>query len=142
MNYSTFDINNFFIKKDSTLPELKYPFIQQVREKYNITNDMLENVAVTFSMTDAQTGLYHIANVPASLVINNDSLGKPYEEKYTFLYRFKLKDTRRAGRFLGEFKIDFIYFDGGDSGCGKITLPIDGHINIIISDSITKTIVI
>ena len=50
MNYSTFEINNFFIKKDSTLPELKYPLIQQVREKYNITDDMLENVGVTFSM--------------------------------------------------------------------------------------------
>jgi|ERR1035437_104201 hypothetical protein len=139
MNYSTFDINNFFIKKDSTLPELKYPFIQQVREKYNITNDMLENVAVTFSMTDAQTGLYRIANVPASLVINNDSLGKPSEEKYTFLYRFKLKDTRRAGRYLGEFKIDFL---GEQIGCGKLTLPVENQINIIISDTITKTTVI
>ena len=138
MNYSTFDINNFFIKKDSTLPELKYPLIQQVREKYNITDDMLENVAVTFSMTDAQTGLYRIANVPASFVINYDRLGKPSEEKYTFLYKFKLKDTRKAGRFLGEFKIDFIQ----PISCGKITLPVEGQINVIISDSITKTTVI
>ena len=138
MNYSTFDINNFFIKKDSTLPELKYPLIQQVREKYNITDDMLENVAVTFSMTDAQTGLYRIANVPASFVINYDRLGKPSEEKYTFLYRFTLRDTRKAGRFLGEFKIDFIQ----PISCGKITLPVEGQINVIISDSITKTTVI
>jgi len=139
MNYSTFDINNFFIKKDSTLPELKYPFIQQVREKYNITDDMLENCAVTFSMTDAETGLYRIANVPASFVINYDRLGKPYEEKYTFLYKFKLKDTRKAGRFLGEFKIDFL---GSQIGCGKITLPVENQINIVISDAITKTTVI
>jgi hypothetical protein len=139
MNYSTFDINNFFIKKDSTLPELKYPFIQQVREKYNITDDMLENVAVTFSMIDAQTGLYRIANVPASFVINYDRLGKPSEEKYTFLYKFKLKDTRKAGRFLGEFKIDFL---GSQIGCGKLTLPVENQINIVISDAITKTTVI
>jgi hypothetical protein len=139
MNYSTFDINNFFIKKDSTLPELKYPLIQQVREKYNITDDMLENVAVTFSMIDAQTGLYRIANVPASLVINNDRLGKPSEEKYTFIYKFKLKDTRKAGRFLGEFKIDFL---GEQIGCGKLTLPVENQINIVISDAITKTTVI
>ena len=139
MNYSTFDINNFFIKKDSTLPELKYPLIQQVREKYNITDDMLENVAVTFSMTDAQTGLYRIANVSASLVINYDRLGKPSEEKYTFLYKFKLKDTRKAGRYNAEFVIDFL---GEQIGCGKIKLPVDGSINVIISDSITKTTVI
>lgn len=141
MNYSTFDINNFFIKKDSTLPELKYPLIQQVMEMYNITEDMLENVAVTFSMIDAETGLYRIANAPASLVINNDRPDFPAEEKYTFVYRFKLKDTRKAGRFLGELKIDFIP-SGNDGGCGKITLPVDAQINILISDSITKTTVV
>jgi hypothetical protein len=139
MNYSTFDINNFFIKKDSTLPELKYPLIQQVMEMYNITDDMLENVAVTFSMIDAQTGLYRIANAPASLVISNDRPDSPAEEKYTFIYRFTLRNTKKAGRFLGEFKIDFL---GDQIGCGKITLPVDAQINILISDSITKTTVI
>jgi hypothetical protein len=138
MDYSTFNINNFFIKKDSTLPELKYPLIQHAREKYDITDDMLENVAVTFSMTDADTGLYRIANVQASLVINNDRPEYPDEVKYTLVYKFNLSDTRKAGRFYGEFKLDFI----GDGNCGKITLPTNGYINIIISDSYTKTTVI
>jgi hypothetical protein len=138
MNYSTFDINNFFIKKDSTLPELKYPLIQQLREQYNITDDMLENVAVTFSMIEANSGLYRIANVAASLVINNDREKYPDEEKYTLVYRFKLSQTARTGRYLGEFKLDFL----GDECGGKITLPTQGQINIIISDGITKTTVI
>ncbi len=138
MDYSTFNINNFFIKKDSTLPELKYPLIQHAREKYDITDDMLENVAVTFSMTDADTGLYRIANVPASLVVNNDRPGYPDEAKYTLVYRFNLSDTKKAGRFLGEFKLDFL----GDGNCGKITLPTNDYVNIIISDSYTKTTVI
>jgi hypothetical protein len=140
MNYSTFDINNFFIKKDSTLPELEYPLIQQIREKYNITDDMLENVAITFSMQDTSTGLYRIANVPANLVVNKNRENLSYdEEHYLLTYRFKLKDTRKAGRFLGEFKIDFL---GENIGCGKLTLPVDSQINIIISDSLTKTTVI
>lgn len=137
MNYSTFDINNFFIKKDSTLPELKYPLIQQVREQYDISDEMLENVAVTFSMIDADTGLYRIANVPANLVINNDREGNPDEEQYTLTYRFKLSQTTKAGRYLGEFKLNFL-----GENCGKITLPTSGQINIHISDSITKTTVI
>lgn len=137
MNYSTFDINNFFIKKDSTLPELKYPLIQQLREQYDITDDMLENVAVTFSMIEADSGLYRIANVAASLVICNDREKYPDEEKYTLVYRFKLPQTSKAGRYYGEFKLDFL-----GEHCGKITLPTDGHINIIISDGITKTTVI
>ena len=137
MNYSTFNINNFFIKKDSTLPELKYPLIQHLRQQYDISEDMLGNVAVTFSMIDAQTGLYRIANVPASLVVNNDRANFPDEEQYTLVYRFKLPQTAKAGRYLGEFKLDFL-----GEHCGKITLPTQGQINIIISDGITKTTVI
>jgi hypothetical protein len=139
MDYSTFNINNFFIKKDSTLPELKYPLIQQIREKYDITDDMLENVGVTFSMIDADTGLYYIANAPANLVVNKDRKSYPDEEYYTLMYRFKLKDTTKAGRFLGEFCLDFL---GENIGCGKIKLPVNGNINIVISDSLTKTTVI
>ncbi|MFA5366447.1 MAG: hypothetical protein WC333_00790 [Dehalococcoidia bacterium] len=138
MDYSTFRLNDFFIKKDSTLPELKYPLIQHVREKYDLTDNMLENVAITFSMTDADTGLYRIANVPASLVINNDRPEYPDEVRYTLVYKFTLKDTRKAGRYLGEFKLDFL----GENECGKITLPTEGYINIIISDSMTKTTVV
>jgi hypothetical protein len=141
MNYSTFDINNFFIKKDSTLPDLKYPLIQQVREQYDISDDMLENVAVTFSMIDAQTGLYRIANVAASLVINTDRAKYPDEEKYTLVYRFKLPQTAKAGRYQGEFVVDFIP-SGNDGGCGKIKFPVNGQINIVISDSSTKTTVV
>jgi hypothetical protein len=139
MDYSTFDSKNFFIKKNSTLPELKYPLIQHLREQYGITDDMLENVAVTFSMTDAETGLYRIANVPANLVINNDRENFPAETQYTLSYRFKLKDTRKAGRFNAEFVIDFL---GENIGCGKIKLPVNGNINVLIGDSITKTTVV
>ena len=138
MDYSTFRLNNFFIKKDSTLPELKYPLTQKVREQYDLTDKMLENVAVTFSMMDANTGLYRIANVAANLVISNERAEYPDELQYTLMYKFKLPQTAKAGRYLGEFVIDFL----GDGQCGKIKLPVDGQINILISDSITKTTVI
>lgn len=141
MDYSTFNINNFFIKKDSTLPVLKYPLIQKVREKYDITDDMLENVAVTFSMVDISNGVYRIANVPANLVINRNRPEFPDEVEYTLTYRFKLKDTAKTGRFAGEFVIDFIP-SGNVGGCGKMKLPLNGQINIIITDSFTKTTVI
>jgi hypothetical protein len=138
MNYSTFDINNFFIKKNSTLPVLEYPLVQQMREQYNITDEMLENVAVTFSMIDSETGLYRIANVAGNLVIINDLAEYPSDLKYTLTYKFKLSQTTRAGRYYGEFTVDFL----GDSGCGKIKLPVNGYINVVISDSVTKTTVI
>jgi hypothetical protein len=142
MNYSTFNINKFFIKQDSTYPELKYPLIQHLREQYDITDEMLENVAVTFSMIDADTGLYRIANAPANLVINNDREKYPDEVKYTLTYKFKLSQTAKAGRYLGEFTIDFIPYESDNVGCGKIKLPVNGQIDIIISNSITKTTLI
>ena len=137
MDYSTFNINNFFIKKDSTLPELKYPLIQHTMEQYNITPDMLENVAVTFSMIEADSGLFQIANIAGNLIVNNDRPEYPDEVQYTLTYRFKLPQTAKAGRYLGEFKLDFL-----GEHCGKITLPTQGLINILISDGITKTTVI
>ena len=137
MNYSTFDNDNFFIKKDSTLPDLKYHLTQKILQEYNITDDMLQNVAVTFSMIDADTGLYNIAIVPAD--IEYIVLRPQYPDNfiYELSYRFKLYQTRKSGRYLGEFKLDFL-----GEGCGKLTLPTDGQINIIISDSITKTTVV
>jgi len=137
MDYSTFNINNFFIKKDSTLPVLKYPLTQHAMEQYDITPDMLENVAVTFSMTEADSGLYRIANVAGNLVVNNNRPEYPDELTYTLTYNFKLSQTRKAGRFYGEFKLDFL-----GENCGKITLPTHNLINILISDSITKTTVV
>ena len=137
MDYSTFNINNFFIKKDSTLPVLKYPLTQHTMEQYDITPDMLENVAVTFSMTEADSGLYRIANVAGNLVVNNNRPEYPDELTYTLTYKFKLSQTRKAGRFLGEFKLDFL-----GEYCGKMTLPTQNKINIQISDSNTKTTVV
>jgi len=137
MDYSTFNLNNFFIKKDSTLPVLKFPLTQHTLEQYDITPDMLENVAVTFSMTEADTGLYRIANVAGNLVVNNNRPEYPDEVTYTLTYQFKLSQTRKAGRYLGEFKLDFL-----GENCGKITLPTQNQINIQISDSSTKTTVV
>lgn len=135
--YSTYDSKNFFIQKNSTLPILKFPLIQSIREQYDITDDMLENVAVTFSMQDAETGVYKIANVAGNLVINRDRPGFPDEVEYTLTYKFNLRDTKFEGRYIGEFKLDFL-----GENCGKITLPNGEPINIIIGGSITNTTVV
>lgn len=135
--YSTYDSKNFFIKKDSTLPILKLPLIQSIREQYDITEEMLTNVAVTFSMKDSETGIYRIANTAGDLDICRNRQDNPDEVEYTLTYKFNLLDTKRVGRFEGEFKLDFL----GDY-CGKITLPNNTPIQIFISDSITKTTVV
>lgn len=129
---------NFFIKKDSTLPEIKYPLDEKIMERFDITDEMLTSVGITFSMVDTDTGIYKIANVPANLVINDDRVNYPDESKYTLAYRLKKNQTKKSGLYNGEFTIDFL----GYSNCGDIKLPINDYINIVISDSITKTTVI
>jgi len=127
----------FFIKKNSTLPILKYPLTEWLMDKYSITEDMLENCAITFSMYDVDNDVYKIANKAASLVINDDRVAYPAEEKYTLTYKFSISDTSKPGRFDAEFKVDFL----GDN-CGKITFPVTEKIRVSIHDSNTKTTVV
>lgn len=128
---------SFFIKQNSTLPVLKFQLTDWLMRKYNITEDMLENCAVTFSMYDIENDVFRVANRGAMLLINEDRPSYPEEVKYTLGYKFSISDTCKAGRFEGEFKIDFL----GDH-CGKITLPVSNKISITIEKSNTKTIVL
>lgn len=124
----------FFIKKNSTLPLLKYPLTDFLMEKYSVTEDMLQDCAITFSMYDIENDVYRIANKSALLLISTDRQEHPDQEKYTLAYKFSLHDTSKAGNFEGEFKVDFL----GDH-CGKITFPTAEKISISIQSSITKT---
>ena len=127
----------FFIKKNSTLPLLKFPLGEWIMNKYGLTPDMFENCAVTFSLYDVDNDVYRIANKAASLVINTDKLNFPEEENYTLVYKFSISDTSKSGQFDAEFKVDFL----GDH-CGKITFPVNEKIRVSIQESSTKTTVI
>lgn len=128
---------NFFIKQNSNLPILKFPITQKIMEDYNITDDMMMNVAVTFSMFDEEEQQYIIANKKGDISYREDVYSTPYEEKYTLYYVFDVIDIFKKGRFSGEFKLNFI----GDY-CGTFTFPNNDYINIFISESITKTDII
>lgn len=127
----------FFIKKNSTLPKLKFAVSEYMMLRYDITDDMLENCAVTFSMQDAESGVYRIANKAADLIVNTDFEENPDDDKYNLVYKFSLADTAKAGQYEGEYKVDFL-----GNNCGKITFPITNKISIVIQDSSTKTTVI
>lgn len=129
----------FNIKQNSTLPILKYPLYQKIREVYDITDDMLKNIAITFSMFDRDSGRYIIANNSANMVINRDKNNYLDETEYTLVYKFNKQETTDVGIFSGEFCLDFI---GEYSECGKIKLPLNDFITINITNSITKTTII
>lgn len=128
----------FFIKKNSSLPLLVYELTDNILNRYNITNDMLENCAVTFSMINSETGIYKIANVPAILNIETPNSSFTEFKKYYLVYQFKTKDTNKIGNYEAEFVVDFL----NSCNFGKLKLPTDDRIIVVISDTITKTDVI
>ena len=129
---------NFFIKKNSTLPLLVFPITDKIMEEFNLEDEMFSNVAITFSMVNAETGAFRIANKSGNLFINNDNAQYPNLPKYALTFKFTELNTSITGRYLGEFVIDFL----DNNSMGKIKLPIDSELNIIISDTITKTTII
>ena len=52
----------FFIKQNSSLSEIKFRLSERLMEQYDITEDMMDNVAITFSMVNVDDGKYHVAN--------------------------------------------------------------------------------
>ena len=129
---------NFFIKQNSTLPELVYPLTEDMMYRYSITPEDLTNVVVTFSMYEQESGIYRIANVAASLITEIQHPEYPEELTYYLVYKFRLHQTRKVGNYSGEFKIDFL----NELCVNKLTLPTNEELNIIIGNSITKTTVI
>lgn len=128
------------IKQHSTLPRIKFPINNQILKKYDITKEMMEDVAVTFSMVNEE-GVYRIANKKADLlIVDTKDLDTLDESQYTLSYKFTLKDTKFSGRFTGEFVLDFLANNEGY--CGKIKFPVDNPINITITPTITKTTVV
>ncbi len=130
---------NLYIKKNSTLSTVKYPLSKKILDKYYITNEMLDNCAITFSMRDADTGIFIIANVNAELLYLPDRPSYPNDTEYSLVYRLKKNQINKAGMYYGEFTIDFL---GQEQTCYSITLPIEDFIIINIIDSITKTSII
>ena len=129
----------FFIKKNSSLPLLIYELSDTILNKYNITDNMLENSAITFSMIDTETGIYKVANVPATLNIETPNKNFLEFKKYNIYYQFRTKDTNKVGNYESEFVVDFL---GETCNIGKLKLPVNDKIIVVVSDTITKTDVI
>ena len=129
---------NFFIKKNSTLPILVYPITDKLMKQFNLTDEMFENVAVTFSMVDAETGYFKIANTAGGIFINDNYAENPDFEKFSLTFTFCQNHTSVAGNYLGEFVVDFL----DSNTMGKLKLPITGDLNIVVNDTTTKTTII
>lgn len=100
-------MQNFFIKQGATLPILAMRVNKDSQISYLKIHEHLENCAVTFSMKDGETGEYILSQKEGGIILR-DKLGYPEQQNEYYIYfKFKERDTKIAGRFIGEFKIEF-----------------------------------
>lgn len=95
----------FFINQNNTLPILKMEVVQDGRtDSHKTFNSELDNSSIRFSMKNTDNGTNVIisnnAYITTKKTINPDS-----PKEYILYYKWQDRDTKRKGRFIGEFQI-------------------------------------
>lgn len=126
----------FIIKKGSVNPVLRMELIKDGR--YDFKKSMIDNAiqdsVVKFYMKDVETGLLKVAKADADIVLAQE---EGCEEKYILQYKWKERDTKKAGTYEGWFEINFngnLKEEGVDYPSGKMIVPIQEKLQIIILD--------
>ena len=114
----------FFINKNSTLPMIMMELINDGRTDYNYFYQMIQDSTITFTMVDVENGVIKIANEPAILIPKEDVCG----DEYFIAYKWRPRDTKLCGKFIGSFKIVF----GDNHGGGTLIVPIQDELIIYI----------
>lgn len=116
----------FFIKKNATLPILKMQVVKDGRSDYNKMMNLIEESAIFFSMVDTETGIPKIISRPAGFV-NKVFVNPDQGPEYYIYYQFTNKDTKKTGRYEGQFLLK--------NDEGVLILPIREKLYINIQES-------
>lgn len=129
----------FTINKGAELPKLRVQVIQDGRNDFWKYYLAIQNTdAVTFTMTNLETGIKKIAKAPAEIVYDEES---GCADRYFLQYTWKKRDTNESGTFIGHFHIVFndnIVADGLTFPKGELIVPIAEDLIININDSCIK----
>ena len=116
----------FYIKKNATLPVLKMQVVKDGRSDYNKMMEMIEEASIFFSMVDTETGIPRIVTRPAGFV-EKTLLDPNAEYEYYVYYQFTSSDTRKVGRYEGQFLLR--------NSDGTLILPIREKLYINVQES-------
>jgi len=134
-DFSTEKNRDFVIKQNTDLPILE---IKPIRtENYQELLELIQNCTITFSMFDLNNK-YIILNDEALInletlsnrIVNDEDNCRELMD-FTIQYKFKNKNTAKAGFYVGEFKIVFI--KNGEEK--TLIVPINNKLNILITPS-------
>lgn len=96
---------DFFLNKNSTLPELILELIKTNDVDYETFFEELQTSDITFDMVNVDT------NIP-KIIKSNAHYHLMGDDEYAIGYKFNPKDVDTAGTFLCKFTIKF---DDGDN---------------------------
>ncbi len=119
---------DFFINKKSTLPNLKLELINDGRNDFRNFHDQIQNATIKFSMYDTTNNSKKIANSNGSIELKPNDCTLDCDPEYYIIYDWVTKDTKKSGRFRGEFTITFL------DGSGTLITPIREELFINILD--------
>lgn len=122
----------FFINKNATLPVLKLELIQDGRNDFQKFYESVQNANIYFTMADVVTGVKRIAKKETTIQLvtpQSNCIG----DEYYLIYQFTERDTAVAGRYVGQFTIEFL------DGSGTLIAPIREELFInVLEGSIRK----
>ena len=113
----------FFINQHATLPFLKMQLVQDGRNDFRDFHEKIQNANIWFNMTDIETGVKKIA-MSSGVCIAKESTYPDDIQKYYIGYMFRVKDTKKAGSYEGQFVIEFL------DGSGTLITPIREKLHI------------
>jgi hypothetical protein len=120
----------FFINKNSTLPPLKMELINDGRNDFRKFFDKIQNATIKFNMYDVKNNVKRIANADADIQLKCESCGEGGDEaEYYIVYEWVGRDTKKPGKYNGEFVITFL------DGTGTLIAPIREKLFINVLDS-------
>ncbi len=126
-----YNIMDFIINKNSTLPRLKMELIQDGINSYNNFFELIQNANIYFSMADVNTGIKRISRRKAGLTQKTTYVGCNQEEFY-LTYQFTKKDTSKAGTYFAQFIIEFL------DGSGTLIVPIHEALYVHVLEEVIK----
>lgn len=97
-------MQEFYIKQNSRLPQLRMELIEDGRHDFWKFHDCVQNADITFTMTNLNTGLVKILNAPCYIKLRENN---GCTEQYVICYDWKQRDTKEKGLYEGVFNIEF-----------------------------------
>jgi hypothetical protein len=116
----------FYIKKNATLPILKVSINRDGRSDYRNGYNISLDSEIFFSLVDSETNLPKILRKPAGIIPNTNPQTSADTEYFVY-YQFNTRDTKKSGKFYGDFQLS--------ESDGRSILPLTDKITIYILDS-------